>query len=131
MVASGELVLPCEAALRARALEDQNKWEARFGYDSRRVKGLVDFQLYCDDLAAEMGCLPPLGTLFLRSPRLWLKIMFSAFSMHQYRLVGPRANPEAAAKVRQGWLQAAVATTTPLFVLLDDTFFFFVLDDAF
>ena len=62
--------------------------------------GLVDFQLYCDDLAKEIGALPPLATLFWSKPKLWFKIMFSSFTMHQYRLTGPFANPAVAAKVR-------------------------------
>jgi len=43
----------------------------RFGYDSKRVKGLVDFQLYCDDLAKCTGSLPPLREIFFTKPRLW------------------------------------------------------------
>ena len=69
-------------------------WEWRFGYDAKRVKGLVDFQLYCDELAAEIGALPPLTHLFFSKPMIWWKIMFSSFTMHQYRLTGPYANPE-------------------------------------
>ena len=61
--------------------------------------GLVDFQLYCDDLAAQTGSLPPLMKLFLTKPKIWWKIMFGPFTMHQYRLVGPYANPKLAARV--------------------------------
>ena len=32
------------------AAADKLNWETRFGYDAIRVKGLVDFQLYCDGL---------------------------------------------------------------------------------
>jgi hypothetical protein len=71
----------------------------RFGYDAKRVKGLVDFQLYCDGLARRMGCMPPLFKLFFTKPWLWLKIMFGPFTMHQYRLVGPYADPARAEEV--------------------------------
>jgi len=81
------------------ALRDKENWEFRFGYDAARVKGLVDFQVYCDDLAGMMGALPPLRKIFFEKPKLWFKIMFGPFTMHQYRLVGPYANPEVAAKV--------------------------------
>lgn len=56
--------------------------------------GLVDFQLYADDLAKLMGVMPPLGKLFWADIKVWFKIMFGPFSMHQYRLVGPHATPD-------------------------------------
>jgi len=87
MVVSGEITLGDEEALRCQAKKDQDNWDSRFGYDAKRVKGLVDFQLYCDDLAAQTNSLPPLMQLFWSKPRLWWKIMFSSFTMHQYRLV--------------------------------------------
>jgi len=46
-----------------------------------------------------MGCLPPLMKLFLTKPRIWWKIMFGPFTMHQYLLQGPFANPRRAALV--------------------------------
>lgn len=90
------------ALLRATAQRingAQDNWDYRFGYDSKRVKGLVDFQVYCDMMASETGCLPPLWQVFWAKPKLWFKIMFSSFSMHQYRLAGPYANPRVAADV--------------------------------
>mmetsp|Transcript_31644 Transcript_31644/g.71137 ORF Transcript_31644/g.71137 Transcript_31644/m.71137 type:complete len:635 (-) Transcript_31644:271-2175(-) len=99
MVLSGELVLPGPEELARRAKLDQDNWDYRFGYDAKRVKGLVDFQIYCDDLAEQMGSLPPLSSIFLTKPRLWWKIMFSSFTMHQYRLEGPYANPAVAEEV--------------------------------
>ena len=44
-------------------------------------------------------CLPPLMKLFLTKPRIWWKIMFGPFTMHQYLLQGPFANPRRAALV--------------------------------
>merc|ERR1719230_1548179 len=92
MVQNGKK-LPSTDEMECIAKKDQANWEWRFGYDAKRVKGLVDFQLYCDELAAEIGCLPPLTHLFFSKPMIWWKIMFSSFTMHQYRLVGPYANP--------------------------------------
>mmetsp|Transcript_16421 Transcript_16421/g.53528 ORF Transcript_16421/g.53528 Transcript_16421/m.53528 type:complete len:646 (+) Transcript_16421:81-2018(+) len=99
LVVDGKVKLPDMAGMEAIAKEDQANWEWRFGYDAKRVKGLVDFQLYCDDLAAQTGSLPPLMKLFLTKPKIWWKIMFGPFTMHQYRLVGPYANPKLAARV--------------------------------
>jgi hypothetical protein len=43
--------------------------------------------------------MPPLAEIFFKKPSLWLKIMFGPFTMHQYRLVGPYANPARAEEV--------------------------------
>jgi len=99
MVTNGSLELPCPDTMRSIAEQDQAIYEWRFGYDAKRVKGLVDFQLYTDDLAAQTGSLPPLSKLFFSKPKIWWKLMFSSFTMHQYRFQGPYANPAVAEKV--------------------------------
>ncbi|CAM9573118.1 unnamed protein product [Phaeothamnion confervicola] len=99
MVLNGDLSLPDSDTMCKTAAKDQENWEMRFGYDAKRVKGLVDFQIYADDLADIMGVRPPLRRLFFTNPKIWWKIMFGPFTMHQYRLVGPSANPKRAADV--------------------------------
>jgi len=99
MVINGELKLPSAEEMTRVAAEDQKNWEIRFGYDAKRVKGLVDFQVYCDGLAKIIGCFPPLGKLFFTKPWIWFKIMFGPFTMHQYRLQGPYANRKRAEEV--------------------------------
>lgn len=59
---------------------EQAQYDWRFGYDAKRVKGLVDFQIYTDDLAKEMGVLPPLMKIFFQKPKLWMSIMFGPVS---------------------------------------------------
>lgn len=99
MVMNGDIKLPCRATQVQKALEDKAQYDWRFGYDAKRVKGLVDFQIYTDDLANEMGMLPPLRKIFFTKPKLWMSLMFGPFTMHQYRLAGPYANPDVAADV--------------------------------
>lgn len=99
MITNGEIQLPPKEEMIRIAAADQKNWETRFGYDAKRVKGLVDFQVYCDGIAEIIGCLPPLGRLFFTKPTLWFKIMFGPFTMHQYRLRGPHADPQRAEAV--------------------------------
>ncbi|CAM9408227.1 unnamed protein product [Choristocarpus tenellus] len=99
MVTNGDLQLPSRKTMEKVSREDQSEWEWRFGYDALRVKGLVDFQVYTDDLASIMGSLPPLKKIFFSKPKLWFSIMFGPFTMHQYRLTGPYANPKVASEV--------------------------------
>ena len=96
---NGELEMPCKEEADCIAEHDQANWEMRFGYDAKRVKGLVDFQLYTDSLAKIMGVMPPLIYLFIFDFAIWFKIMFGPFTMHQYRLYGPHANYDRAKEV--------------------------------
>jgi dimethylaniline monooxygenase (N-oxide forming) len=96
---NGELDIPSEEHMRCVAEQDKINWETRFLWDAKRVKGLVDFQLYCDGIAEIMGVMPPLIILFFTDFFIWFKIMFGPFTMHQYRLVGPHSNYDRARDV--------------------------------
>lgn len=99
MVINEELKLPGADEMRRVALRDQLEWERRFALDAHRVKGLVDYQIYCDGLAEMMGVMPPLAELLRTKPLLWLKIMCGPFTVHQYRLRGPYSDPVRAEQV--------------------------------
>jgi len=98
-VINGDVKLPSQEDMKKVAAVDELNWQTRFGYDSKRVKGLVDFQVYCDGIAKIIGVMPPLRKLFFTKPWVWFKIMFGPFTMHQYRLVGPQADPKRAEEV--------------------------------
>lgn len=99
LVLNGDMKLPSAEEMVKIAEVDRLNWEYRFGYDAKRVKGLVDFQVYCDGLAQIMGVMPPLFNLFFTNFSMWFKIMFGPFTMHQYRLRGPGANAKRAQEV--------------------------------
>jgi len=99
MAISGDISLPDKAHMMEVAKVDQLNWEKRFGHDAHRVKGLVDYQLYCDGIAEIIGAMPPLRQLLLNKPLLWFKIFFGPFTVHQYRLRGPGADPVRAEAV--------------------------------
>jgi dimethylaniline monooxygenase (N-oxide forming) len=116
LVTNGDRQLPSKEEMRRIAAADKLEWETRFSYDSKRVLALVDFQVYCDKLAARIGCLPPLKKLFFTNFNVWLHIMLGPFTMHQYRLVGPDADPKRAQAVlcRQplgDWIESSVTIT--------------------
>lgn len=99
LVINKEVILPSREEMIRVAKEDRLNWEKRFAYDAARVKGLVDYQVYCDGLAKVMDVMPPLRELFLTKPWLWIKIMFGPFTVHQYRLRGPYADVQRAEEV--------------------------------
>jgi dimethylaniline monooxygenase (N-oxide forming) len=74
--------------------KDNLEWEKRFNKDYNRLGTLVDYQLYCDDLAKIMGIMPPIYNIFFKDPYLWLKIMLGPLTTHQYRLKGVESTPE-------------------------------------
>jgi dimethylaniline monooxygenase (N-oxide forming) len=116
LVTNGDIKLPSQEEMRCVAAQDKLEWETRFSYDSKRVLALVDFQVYADKLAARIGCLPPLRKLFFTNFRVWFHIMLGPFTMHQYRLVGPGADPKRAEEVilRQplgDWIESSVTIT--------------------
>ena len=49
-----------------------------------------------NDMAALIGCAPPLRRLFVTDPRLWFKVMAGPITGAQFRLVGPGAQPAEA-----------------------------------
>jgi len=115
LVTDGQIELPPTEKMQQIAKKDECNWATRFGYDAKRVKGLVDYQLYLDDLAKEMGCLPPLTRIFFSSPRLWFKVMYGPLNTLQYRFVGPFQNldriKEVYAKMPVGdFLECSITT---------------------
>jgi dimethylaniline monooxygenase (N-oxide forming) len=120
MTISNEVPLPSQTEMRIVAEEDQKNWEYRFGYDTKRVRGLVDYQVYCDGIATLLGVMPPLRKIFFTKPWLWMKLMFGPFTVHQYRLSGPHAYPERAVEVyrKQPLGDLLESTITASFLML-------------
>ncbi len=98
MVLSGKVELPSCKDMEISASSASSNWEMRFGDDAVN-RGVIDFQIYLDDLARTMNVMPPISKYALREPRLWLKLMFGPFTVHQYRLVGPDADGKVAREV--------------------------------
>jgi len=99
LILNGEIPMPSMERMQEVIARDTCEWETRFAYDNKRVKGLVDFQVYCDGIAKEIGCMPPLYRLLFTQPYVFYKIMLGPFTMHQYRLVGPHAKPGRALQI--------------------------------
>ncbi len=98
MVLSGDVELPSCKDMEIAASSAASNWKMRFGCDAVN-KGIIDFQIYLDDLARTMRVMPPISKYALQEPRLWLKLMFGPFTVHQYRLVGPGADGNTAREV--------------------------------
>ncbi len=95
-IITGQHRLPAPQAMREAALRDEARLLAQFGKSGHRVRGLVDYGNYLDDLAALIGCKPRFWRLLLTRPRLWLRVQYGAMQSSQFRLHGPGAQPALA-----------------------------------
>jgi dimethylaniline monooxygenase (N-oxide forming) len=99
LVASGTHQLPEPGEMHDVASGDAAKYTAQFEHNAQRVKSLVDYHTYMDDLASVIGCTPPLRKYFWRHPRVWRKLVFGPTQATQFRLRGPGEKRELAHKI--------------------------------
>jgi len=98
-IVTGQHRLPTPALMRVVAQADAARLLSQFGKSGQRVRALVDYGYYLDQLAELIGCKPPLWRLFLTRPRLWLHVQYGAMQSTQYRLNGPGACPDLAERI--------------------------------
>ncbi|MBF9060072.1 NAD(P)-binding domain-containing protein [Rhodobacterales bacterium HKCCSP123] len=88
-VLGGLVALPSEEQMKKEISRNDVVLSDQFGATRFRVRGLVDYGPYMEDLAGIIGCRPRMWHLFFFSPRLWLHVMFGPMQGSQYRLFGP------------------------------------------
>jgi dimethylaniline monooxygenase (N-oxide forming) len=96
LLVSGERVLPSAVDIQEDTERAARLDEEQYPEDAGRLNALTDYLRFLDGMATVIGCQPPLGKLFLFSPKTWAKVMFGPLNGAQYRLVGPGAEPELA-----------------------------------
>jgi dimethylaniline monooxygenase (N-oxide forming) len=89
MICTGERVLPASTEMERVACVDRMFYVEQFDHHAHRVRSLVDFRHYMDDIASLIGCNPLLLQNFFLHPRIWLRIVFAATQAIQFRLQGP------------------------------------------
>ena len=68
---------------------DRAAYLEQFEHNAHRVRSLVDYHRYMDDMASLIGCEPPLWKYFFFHPRIWLRMVYGATQATQFRLRGP------------------------------------------
>ena len=89
MVCKGERTLPKPAEMERIACIDRATNLEQFEHNAHRVRSLVDYHRYIDDMAGLIGCEPPLWKYFFLHPRIWLRMVYGATQATQFRLQGP------------------------------------------
>lgn len=101
-IVTGALRLPDADSMRQVARRDAADLLWQFGKSGQRVRGLVDYGHYLDQLAKMIGCKPPFWRLLLTRAGLWFKVYYGPMQSSQYRLYGPGACPNVAEPILQG-----------------------------
>jgi len=115
LVVSGERRLPSESRMVEEIAAAQKALRADFGEDwGHRLTNWIP---YMDQLAARIGCRPPLR-LWLERPRTALNCVVGPGNAYQYRLHGPGARPEEAAEIIRSLPVAMQRGEIALFVAL-------------
>ncbi len=99
LLQSSRVELPGQEEME-RSIQYWREYRAHF---FRAVKGrlahLVEYTVFCDELAARIGCKPRWTDLRKESGRFRERYFEGPFVAAQYRLVGPHAKPEVAREV--------------------------------
>ena len=89
LICTGEKTLPAAIAMEKASSVDRQKYLQQFEHNAHRIRSLVDYHIYMDELADLIGCKPPLWEYFFLNPRLWLRLVYGATQATQFRLRGP------------------------------------------
>lgn len=89
LICKGERTLPAAAEMERVTCVDRDVYLEQFEHNAHRVRSLVDYHRYMDDIANLIGCEPPLWKYFFLQPRIWLRMVYGATQATQYRLRGP------------------------------------------
>ena len=84
----GEQTLPAPAEMERVTCLNRVSYLEQFEHNAHRVRSLVDYYHYMDDIADLIGCRPPLWKYFFLHPWIWLRIVCSATQATQFRLQG-------------------------------------------
>ena len=89
LICTGQKALPEPAEIERVTSMDRAKYLDQFEHNAHRVRSLVDYHIYMDDIAGLIGCLPPFWKYFFLHPHIWLRIVYGATQGTQFRLQGP------------------------------------------
>jgi dimethylaniline monooxygenase (N-oxide forming) len=87
-ICKGACELPKKEIMQQQIAQSKAQFEHQFEHSAQRVSSLVDYQLFMDDLAKELKCMPPSWHYFFFYHNIWRKIMFGALQGTQFRLNG-------------------------------------------
>ena len=88
-ICTGERTLPAPTEIERITCIDRAAYLEQFEHNAHRVRSLVDYHRYIDNIASLIGCEPPLWKYFFLHPHIWLRMVYGATQATQFRLRGP------------------------------------------
>lgn len=85
----GELNLPSSEEMVKDAKNDIEVYKQQFEENAIRIRSLIDYHKYMNDLAKIIGCYPSITKYFFFNPQLWVHLMYGPTQATQFRLRGP------------------------------------------
>ena len=89
MICTGERTLPAPAEMEKLISKDEAAWLKQFEHNARRIRSLVDYFIYMNNMASLIGCEPPLWKYFFLHHHLWRRMVLGVTQGIQFRLRGP------------------------------------------
>ena len=89
LIWSGKKKLPETDEMQRTIQADLANYVKQFEGNATRIRSLIDYHGYMNQMAKIIGCFPPLMTYFFTKPRLWLHLMYGPTQATQFRLRGP------------------------------------------
>ena len=99
LIIAKEHQLPSVTGMEQVAAADCAHYLEVFQENGQRIRSLVDYFYYMDDLAHLMGCTPPLIKYFFLHPKLWIHLVYGPTQATQFRLRGPGSKTKTAHKI--------------------------------
>lgn len=89
LIFSKELKLPNKEEMQKVIDDDMTQYKKQFEENAQRIRSLIDYHHYMNEMAKIIGCSPPLLKYFFTNPKLWIHLMYGPTQATQFRLKGP------------------------------------------
>ena len=99
LVIAGKHKLPSATMMEQIAASDCAYYLEIFQENGQRIRSLVDYFYYMDDIAGLIGCIPPLKKYFFLHPKLWMHLVYGPTQATQFRLKGPGSKTKIAHEI--------------------------------
>lgn len=99
LIFSGEMNLPSIESMKNHIQKDYQLYKDQFEGNAERIRSLVDYHRFMNDLSKIIGCFPPLGKYLVTNPKLWFHLMYGPTQATQFRLKGPGKKTKLAKEI--------------------------------
>ena len=89
LIFSDDMKLPSMEAMQKSIQKDIEVYKKQFEGNAERIRSLIDYHKFMNDMSKIIGCYPPLSKYLFTNPKLWFHLMYGPTQATQFRLIGP------------------------------------------